>query len=92
MIIYQCINFESNTLIFSKDIEHKPFLLRTDRIDWTDPRMGTYVAMHYVAKIIKWLLILSAYYCPSLCVYELFSHIRYGLSVHSYHSLMWLAI
>ena len=37
----------------------------------TDPRMGTYVAMHFVAKIIKWLLILSAYYCPSLCVYKL---------------------
>ena len=35
-----------------------------------DPRMGTYVAMHFVAKI-KWLLILSAYYCPSLCVYKL---------------------
>ena len=33
--------------------------------------MGTYVAMHFVAKIIKWLLILSAYYCPSLCVYKL---------------------
>ena len=25
----------------------------------------------FVAKIIKWLLILSAYYCPSLCVYKL---------------------
>ena len=37
----------------------------------TDARMGTYVAMHFVAKIIKWLLILSAYYCPSLCVYKL---------------------
>ena len=36
-----------------------------------DSRMGTYVAMHFVAKIIKWLLILSAYYCPSLCVYKL---------------------
>ena len=33
--------------------------------------MGMYVAMHYVAKIIKRLLILSAYYCPTLCVYEL---------------------
>ena len=31
----------------------------------------TDVAMHFVAKIIKWLLILSAYYCPSLCVYKL---------------------
>ena len=37
----------------------------------TDSRMGTYLAMHFVAKIIKWLLILSAYYCPSLCVYKL---------------------
>ena len=25
MIIYLCIKFESNTLIFSKDIEQKPF-------------------------------------------------------------------
>ena len=25
MIIYLCIKFESNTLIFSKDIERKPF-------------------------------------------------------------------
>ena len=44
------------------------FLYSKDR---TDSRMGTYVAMHFVAKIIKWLLILSAYYCPSLCVYKL---------------------
>ena len=75
--------------------------------------MGTYVALHFVAKFIKWLLILSAYYCPSICVYKLhlatlgmdylsiaiillcgypFNHIRYGLPVSSYHSLMWLAI
>ena len=33
MIIYLCIKFESNILIFSKEIERKPFLLRTD---WTD--------------------------------------------------------
>ena len=26
MIIYPCIKFEANTLIFSKDIELKPFL------------------------------------------------------------------
>ena len=33
MIIYLCIKFESNTLIFSKDIKWKPFLLHTDRTD-----------------------------------------------------------
>ena len=38
MIIYLCIKFESNTLIFSKDIKGKPFLLRTDRTDRTDVR------------------------------------------------------
>ena len=31
MIICLCIKFESNTLIFSKDIEQKPFLLRMGR-------------------------------------------------------------
>ena len=42
----------------------------------TNPQIGTY-AIHCVAKNIKWLLniqwllILSAYYCPSLCVYDL---------------------
>ena len=29
MIIYLCIKFDSNTLIFSKDIEWKPFLFCT---------------------------------------------------------------
>ena len=33
MIIYLCLKVESNILIFSKDIERKPFLLRTGRAD-----------------------------------------------------------
>ena len=36
MIIYLCIKFESNTLIFSKATELKPFLLSMDRTDRTD--------------------------------------------------------
>ena len=38
MIIYLCIKFESNTLIFSKDIEWKPFFVTygMDRTDGTD--------------------------------------------------------
>ena len=38
MIIYLCIKYESNTLIFSKDIKRKPFFVCTDRTDgyvWT---------------------------------------------------------
>ena len=42
MIIYLCIKFESNTLIFSKDIEWKPFYSylsmlkkgRNSKINW----------------------------------------------------------
>ena len=30
MIIYRCIKYESNALIFSKDVELKPFFNRTD--------------------------------------------------------------
>ena len=33
MIIYLCIKYESKALIFSKDIEGKPFFIRTDRMD-----------------------------------------------------------
>ena len=33
IIIYPCIKYESNTLIFSKDNERKPFLLRTHGMD-----------------------------------------------------------
>ena len=34
MIIYLCIKYESNTLIFSKDIKRKPFFVPMD---------GTYI-------------------------------------------------
>ena len=34
MIIYLCIKFESNILIFSKDIEGKPFLLCMGWTGW----------------------------------------------------------
>ena len=33
MIIYLCIKFQSNTLIFSKDIERKPFFQLFFNID-----------------------------------------------------------
>ena len=33
MIIYLCIRYESNTLIFSKDIERKPFFVRLYGLD-----------------------------------------------------------
>ena len=33
MIIYLCIELESNILIFSKDIEWKPFLLGMGQMD-----------------------------------------------------------
>ena len=33
MIIYLCIKYESSTLIFSKDIEWKPFFVQMDRGD-----------------------------------------------------------
>ena len=33
MIIYLCVKFDSNTLIFSKDIEQKPFSLHIDGMD-----------------------------------------------------------
>ena len=36
MIIYLCIKYESNTLIFSKDIERKPFYI--SNTDGTDVR------------------------------------------------------
>ena len=33
MIIYLCIKYDSNILIFSEDIKQKPFFVR---MDWTD--------------------------------------------------------
>ena len=42
MIKYLCIKYESNTLIFSKDIEGKPFFVCTDGQDvWRDIRMDS---------------------------------------------------
>ena len=38
MIIYLCIKYESNILIFSKDIQWKPFFIYTDGIYWQTDR------------------------------------------------------
>ena len=45
MIIYLCIKYESNILIFLKDIERKPFFVRADGADRTGRTGRTDVRM-----------------------------------------------